>query len=73
MQVLQTTPASGETDAPVDESDGDDDPDILPLALLTIGAAGAVALIALIGYLVRRGVGYDPHRPNGNGGDGAHH
>jgi hypothetical protein len=52
--------------------DGDDGPDILLLALLTIGAAGAVGLLALVGFFVRRGVGFDPHRP-GPGDDDTHH
>jgi hypothetical protein len=52
--------------------DDDDGPDILLLALLTIGAAGGVGLLALIGYFVRRGVGFDPHRP-GPGDDDTHH
>lgn len=55
-------------------TDDDDEPDILVLALLTIGAAGGAALIALIGYFVRRAVGYEPHKPSGDGaGHGEHH
>jgi hypothetical protein len=46
-------------------------PDILKYALLTIGAAGAAAVILLIGYLVRRRVGYDLHREKPGGDD--HH
>jgi hypothetical protein len=65
------TTEPGATDEPdggaVDEDD--DGPDILLLALLTTGAAGAAALIALIGYFVRRAVGFDPHRPGSGGGD----
>ncbi|HUF54821.1 MAG TPA: hypothetical protein VMR52_13810 [Dehalococcoidia bacterium] len=45
------------------EDDDDDDPDILLLALLTISAAAAVGVIALIAFFVRRGVGFEPHRP----------
>jgi hypothetical protein len=44
-------------------------PDILKYALLTIGAAGAAGVILLIGYVVRRRVGYDPHREKPGGGD----
>lgn len=59
-------PSGGETD--------DDDSDILVLALLTIGAAGGAALIALIGYFVRRAIGFEPHKPSGDGaGHGEHH
>ncbi len=46
-------------------------PDILKYSLLTIGAAGAAGVILLIGYLVRRRVGYDPHREKLGGDD--HH
>jgi hypothetical protein len=48
-------------------------PDILKYALLTIGAAGAAGVILLIGFLVRRRVGYDPHREKPGGGDDDHH
>ena len=47
-------------------------PDILKYALLTTAAAGAAGVILLIGYLVRRRVGYDPHREKPGGG-GDHH
>jgi hypothetical protein len=47
-------------------------PDILKYSLLTIGAAGAAGVILLIGYLVRRRVGYDPHREKPGGDDGHH-
>jgi hypothetical protein len=47
-------------------------PDILKYSLLTIGAAGAAGVILLIGYLVRRRVGYDPHREMPSGGDDHH-
>ncbi len=48
--------------------DEGDDPDIDKYAFLTIGAAGAAAVIGTIGYLIRRRIGYDPHKP-GTGGD----
>lgn len=50
------------TRGPVEEEDGDG-PDILKLALITVGIAGGAALLALIGYFVRRKVGFDPHKP----------
>jgi len=55
--------------------DNGDGPDILPLALLTIGAAGGLGVLALIGYLVRRKVGFDPHAPTGDSDadHGEHH
>jgi hypothetical protein len=54
----------------VEEEDDDDDPDILPLALLTVGVAGALAGLAVIGYLIRRRIGHDPHRSSGDGPPG---
>ena len=54
------TPDGGEV---IDEG-GDSDVDILRLALLTIGAAGAAGLIALIGYVIRKRIGYEPHAPH---------
>jgi hypothetical protein len=83
--VRETVPASGTpTETPEKASptaepggrpdDDDDEPDVLLLALLTIGAAGGAALIALVGYFVRRAIGYEPHRPMGEGdGHGNHH
>jgi hypothetical protein len=55
--------------APGSSSNG---PDILKYSLLTIGAAGAAGVILLIGYLIRRRVGYDPHREKPGGDDGHH-
>jgi hypothetical protein len=72
-------PASGSpsvsatpTVSPIASGSSGSGPDILKYALLTIGAAGAAGVILLIGYFVRRRVGYDPHRAKpGDGGD--HH
>lgn len=68
---------SGETPEPTGDGqvvEGDDDePDILLLALLTIGAASAGGLIALIGYGIRRRVGYEPHKPPEDPGDSHDH
>ncbi len=53
---------------------GDSNPDILLLALLTIGAAGGAAVVALFGYVLRRRVGFWMHRPPPAGpDDGAGH
>ena len=52
-------------------TDSDDGPDVVELTLLTLAASGIAAVIGLIGYLVRRGVGYDPHRPGPD--DEPHH
>jgi hypothetical protein len=68
--ILQSPPATcvaGSTPTlntpPVIEDPDDDGPDVLLLALLTIGAAGAAAVIALIGYVIRNRVGFWLHRP----------
>jgi hypothetical protein len=64
-------PTDEASPAPTDDAGNEDEmengPDILPLALLTIGAAGIAAVVLLIGYLVRRAIGYDPHRPGPEG------
>jgi hypothetical protein len=53
---------------------GDSNPDILLLALLTVGAAGGAAVVALFGYVLRRRVGFWMHRPPPGGpDDGAGH
>ena len=41
----------------------DDRPDVLLMALLTVGAAGGAAVLALIGYVIRNRVGFWLHRP----------
>lgn len=45
-------------------------PDILLLVLLTTGASGGAAVIGLIGYVIRRRVGFSPHSPPPRDGDG---
>ena len=40
-----------------------DEPDVLLLALLTVGAAGAAAIVGLLGYALRKRVGFWLHRP----------
>ena len=50
------TPAGGE-----DKDDGG--PDILMIALLTTAVAGAAAAVGTLGYLFRRKIGFDLHRP----------
>lgn len=72
--ALSTPALSGSpgSDGSIDEGD-DDGPDILLLALLTIGAAAGVGVLALIGYFVRRGVGFEPHRPGSGDEPPEHH
>jgi methionine-rich copper-binding protein CopC len=52
--------------------DEDDSPDIDKYAYLTIGAAGGAAIIATLGYIFRRRIGYDPHKPP-DSDDSGHH
>lgn len=66
--VPTAPPAGAVTPTPdgggiTDEAD-DSDVDILRLALLTIGAAGAAGVIALIGYVIRKRIRYEPHAPH---------
>jgi hypothetical protein len=44
------------------QNDGNDQ-DVLPKALLTVGIAAAAGVVALIGYLIRKRIGFWPHRP----------
>jgi hypothetical protein len=67
--LVSATPAA----SPIADGSSGNSPDILKYALLTIGAAGAAGVILLIGYLVRRRVGYDPHREKPGDGGGDHH
>jgi hypothetical protein len=60
------------TVSPIAAGSSGSGPDILKYALLTIGAAGAAGVILLIGYFVRRRVGYDPHREKPGDGDDHH-
>ena len=55
--------AAGVSAAPSLQEDGDEGPDILLEALLTIAVAGGAALLGLLGYLFRRAIGFDLHRP----------
>jgi len=72
-QSTSATPAPGETPPPVTPSPeggsgagdaGDDDgPDILFLALITTASVGGAAVLFTLGHLLRRRIGYEPHRP----------
>ena len=64
-------PAVADQATLLQQGDSDDGPDIVELTLLTLAASGIAAVIGLIGKLVRRGVGYDPHRPGPD--DEPHH
>jgi methionine-rich copper-binding protein CopC len=76
-----TTPAAEESPRSTGDSvepngptlEDDDGPDVLLLALLTTGAAGAAGVIALIGYVVRQRTGFWLHRPPARRDDDAPH
>jgi hypothetical protein len=75
LTVVPTSAAAGsptpiETRGP-DEVDDGDGPDVTTIVLITAGIVGGLALLALIGYAVRRRIGFDPHKPGSGGGD--HH
>lgn len=71
--VPPPSPTAGETPLPTTPSPegstttgdtGDDGgPDILLLALITVAIVGGAAALVTLGYLVRRRIGYEPHRP----------
>jgi methionine-rich copper-binding protein CopC len=52
--------------------DGNDGLDATEIGLITIGVVGALLALTLIGYFVRRAIGFDWHKP-GSGGDSGHH
>ncbi len=56
------SPAQG-VEAETEEGDDDDGPDILLTALITTASAGGAALLFTLGYLLRRRIGFEPHRP----------
>jgi methionine-rich copper-binding protein CopC len=66
------TPPAGETTASSGaDSDG---PDILLAALITIAAAGGAAVLFTLGYLLRRRIDFEPHRPpQGEEDEGGEH
>ncbi len=60
--ALSRSPAQG-VDAETEDGDDDDGPDILLTALITTASAGGVAVLLTLGYLLRRRIGFEPHRP----------
>ena len=66
------TPAAG-GGAGTAVADNGDGPDILLLALITIASVGGAAVVVSLGYLLRKRIGYEPHRPpEGDEGEGDH-
>jgi len=56
-----------------EDASDDDGPDILFLALITTASAGGAAMLFTLAYLLRRRIGYEPHRPPEDGGEGGGH
>lgn len=56
------SPAQG-VDAETEDGDDDDGPDILLITLITVAVFGGAAVLTSLLYLVRRSIGFEPHRP----------
>jgi hypothetical protein len=57
-------PSSGHSSIGAQAQQQDDDgPDRTELVLWTLAASGAAAVLASIGYVIRKRVGFWPHRP----------
>ena len=67
--TVRPTTSGAPTASPAVIDEGGDDPDIDKYAFYTIGAAGIAAVIATLGYVIRRRIGYDPHKPGSPGED----
>lgn len=77
------SPTPGETPPPVtpspeggsgtEDASDDDGPDILFLALITTASVGGAVVLFTLGYLLRRRIGYEPHRPPEGGEEGESH
>ncbi len=68
------TPPADETTS--DSGDDGNAPDILLTALVTTASVGGAAILLTLGYLLRRRVGFEPHRPppsDEDGGEGEEH
>jgi methionine-rich copper-binding protein CopC len=61
----EPSPTLGETPTPAPSDD--DGPDILLAALITIAVVGGAAVLFTLAHLLRRRIGYEPHRPPENG------
>ena len=58
-----TTPVPNDDPDVSGDLDDDSDVDVTKLVLLTLGAAGGAGVLLLIGFLIRRRVGFWLHRP----------
>ncbi len=66
-------PPAQDADAETEDGDDDDGPDILLMALITTAVAGGAAVLFTLGYLLRRRIGFEPHRPPEDGEEGEGH
>jgi hypothetical protein len=64
----EASPGEGEDG---DAGEDEDDDNTVELVLITLGVLAALAVAGLVFYLVRRGVGYEPHQPT-KGDDSTH-
>ncbi len=74
--AASTPGAGGDEAATGDEAaaNGDGDgPDILLTALVTIASVGGAAILLSVGYLIRRRIGFEPHRPSEDDEGGGGH
>ena len=73
--VASPTPAptASPTVGPGGGGQEDGGPDILLIALLTTATGGGAAVLLTLGYLLRRRIGYEPHRPPAGGDEGDQH
>ncbi len=69
--ALSPSPAQ-DVDAETEDGADDEGPDILLTALVTTASVGAAAVLLTLGYLLRRRIGFEPHRPPPSDGDGEH-
>ena len=60
LAALVAAPAEA---AALRQTDRSTEPDVLELALLTIGAAGGAFVVALFGYWLHNRIGFWLHRP----------
>jgi hypothetical protein len=64
---------SSAEDDPDTSEDQDDDPSVLEMALMTVAVASAAAVVGMLGYVLRKRVGYEPHASKGDDSPDDHH
>jgi methionine-rich copper-binding protein CopC len=71
--ITPAATASPEGGAETGDNGNGGGPDILFLALITIASVGGAAVLFTMGYLLRRRIRYEPHRPPEDEGQGEGH